>query len=154
MMDSQLAVILVYGAIAFGLGAWNGFNSGERNGRIDVDRAKWIAADKVAQLQSDLKASQADCKRAEEKLETVNQEYQDMDASYEIIVKRVEGERGRLMELIYKFREAATDYLLNSGHTATCWSQDSAKRGITSPRCICGFSALESLIPPTKGDEK
>ena len=65
MMDSQLAVILVYGAIAFGLGAWNGFNSGERNGRIDVDRAKWIAADKVAQLQADLKASRADCKRAE-----------------------------------------------------------------------------------------
>ena len=44
-------------------------------------------------LQSDLKASQADCKRAE-------------------------GERDVLMELIYK------------------------------------FSALESLIPPTKGDEK
>ena len=44
-------------------------------------------------LKADLKASQSDC-------------------------KRVEGERGRLMELIYK------------------------------------FSALESLIPPTKGDEK
>ena len=36
MMDRQLFVILGYGVITFGLGAWNGFDSGERNGRIDV----------------------------------------------------------------------------------------------------------------------
>jgi len=59
------------------------------------------------QLQSDLKASQSDCKRVEVALKKVSD-----------YVLRVEGERDRLMELIYK------------------------------------FSALEALIPPTKGDEK
>ena len=58
-------------------------------------------------LKADLKASQSDCKRVEVALKKVSD-----------YVLRVEGERDRLMELIYK------------------------------------FSALEALIPPTKGDEK